>query len=112
MNQCCTSRRIAQGSDGIGESRRAWEPRRVIHSRRGTEETARREWAAGRPPARGTEKGMEPVDLLCSRNARALPQKKVMVKTPLNIDLSLGLPNHMAMMDEIESPVEVHLKKI
>jgi hypothetical protein len=74
MNQRCTSRRMAQRSDGMGESGRAWEPRRVFHSRRGTEETARRRWAAwmrrerpgallarrgwdgqpGHPPARGT----------------------------------------------------------
>ena len=40
-----------------------------------------------------------------------LPQKKVKVKSPLNFDLSLGLPNHMAVMDENESPVEVHLAK-
>jgi hypothetical protein len=38
----------------------------------------------------------------------ALPQKKVKVKAPLNLDLSLGLPTHMAVMDENESPVEVH----
>jgi hypothetical protein len=32
----------------------------------------RRGWARqpGRPPARGTEEGMEPDDLLCSRNLK------------------------------------------
>jgi len=40
---------MAQGTDGMGESRRAWEPRRIIYSRRGTEETARRGRGTARP---------------------------------------------------------------
>jgi len=32
---------MAQGSDGKDGARRAWEPRSVAYSRRGTEETAR-----------------------------------------------------------------------
>src|SRR5437867_7144457 len=33
--------------------------------------TEKRNEPPGRPPARGTEEGMEPDDLLCSRNARS-----------------------------------------
>jgi hypothetical protein len=38
----------------------------------------------GRPPARGTEDGMEPDDLLCSRNAR--PPKALVGRAHLRID--------------------------
>jgi hypothetical protein len=40
--------------------------------------------------------------IFCARATRGLTT---------NLDLSLGLPNHMAVMDENESPVEVHLTK-
>jgi len=49
--------------------------------------------------------------IFCARARAALPQKKVKVKTPLNLDLSLGLPNHLAVMNENKSPVEVHITK-
>jgi hypothetical protein len=38
----------------------------------------------GRPPARGTESGVEPDDLLCSRNAR--PQKALVGRAQWKIN--------------------------
>ena len=71
----------------------------------------------GRPPARGTESGMGPDDLLCSRNARPYPQKEVKVEAQveqrsirsgvfsiLNLDLSLDLSMGRAQLRINQAP--------
>jgi hypothetical protein len=51
------------------------------------------------------------LDRLCGEKRLPVVYSLSGVFSTLNLDLSLGLPNHMAVMDEIESPVEVHLMK-
>ena len=43
----CMKQRIARGSDGRGELRRAWEPRREAYSRKDAKKGARAEWGNG-----------------------------------------------------------------
>jgi hypothetical protein len=58
-------RRIPRSSGNVRAGRR-----HPLASRGGDDQSWREDRQPGRPPARGTEEGMEPDDLLCSRNAR------------------------------------------
>ena len=51
----------------------------------------------GRPPARGTEEGLEPDDLLCSRNAR--PQKALVGRAQWKINQPPSLKRSRASLE-------------
>jgi hypothetical protein len=55
----------------------------------------------GRPPARATEEGMEPDDLLCSRNAR--PPKALVGRAQWKIDQPTSLKNERTWRDYVVS---------
>ena len=64
----------------------------------------KQEGQPGRPPACGTERGMEPDDLLCSRNAR--PQKALVGRAQWKINQP---PFHKERTSELGGSIAVPL---
>ena len=73
--------------DGIGRKDIPWPKRSKVGE----------EGWPGRPPARGTEEGMEPEDLLCSRNAR--PEKALVGRAHWKINQAPSLKRERASLE-------------